>query len=124
MEKMIRMCLNWKVIGGLTVVGLGLWLMAPNLLAAALPILLIAVCPLSMLLMMKAMGGRHDSDSSQTRDARIGHTVEPSREVHMAQLRAQRETLDNEISALDSQETVARGAAALAQNDEERNRQE
>lgn len=33
-------------------------------------------------------------------------------------------TLDNEISALDSQETDARGAAALAQNGEERNRLE
>ncbi len=35
---------------------LGVWLLAPQLLAAALPVLILAACPLSMLLMMRGMG--------------------------------------------------------------------
>ena len=103
MEKMIRMCLNWKVIGGLSVVGLGIWLVAPNLIAAAIPVLLIAVCPLSMLMMMKAMDGGHRS--SQSSDAGIDDGVAPSREVRIAELQAQREMLDSRISVL-REETI------------------
>jgi len=121
MEKMFRMCLNWKVIGGLTVVGLGIWLAAPNLLAAALPVLLIAVCPLSMLLMMKAMGG--GQHSSQPADAKTDARVAPSREVRIAELQAQRETLDSEITALEAEETDARGAAPVAESGEGRDHQ-
>ena len=50
-------CLNWKVGAGLAAVGLALFLIAPHLLLAALPLLLVLVCPLSMLLMMR---GRHE----------------------------------------------------------------
>ena len=49
-------CLNWKVIGALAAVGLGIYLVAPGVAAAAVPLLVLAVCPLSMLLMMRAMG--------------------------------------------------------------------
>jgi hypothetical protein len=110
MDKMIRMCLNWKVIGGLTVVGLGIWLAAPSLLVAALPVLLMAVCPLSMLLMMKAMDGGHRSSQP---DSRTDDAVAPSPEVRIAELRSKRETLDRKISALEEEETGARGAAPL-----------
>jgi L-asparagine transporter-like permease len=48
-------CLNWKVIGALAAVGVGIYLVAPGV-AAAGPLLVLAVCPLSMLLMMRAMG--------------------------------------------------------------------
>jgi len=52
------MCINWKVVAGLVVVALGLLALgSPSLARAALPYLLSAVCPLSMLLMMKNMGG-------------------------------------------------------------------
>ena len=54
---MFKMCLNWKVLAGLAVVGVGIFLVAPGLALAALPLLLLAACPLSMLLMMKSMGG-------------------------------------------------------------------
>lgn len=53
----MKMCLNWKVVGGLAAAGIGLFLVAPNMAAAALPFLVLAACPLSMLLMMGAMGG-------------------------------------------------------------------
>ncbi|MGH2658300.1 MAG: DUF2933 domain-containing protein [Actinomycetota bacterium] len=121
MEKMIRMCLNWKVIGGLTVVGLGIWLAAPNLLAAALPVLLIAVCPLSMLLMMKAMDRGHHS--SQPGDAKTDARVAPSREVRIAELQAERKILDSKITALEAEETDVQGASPIAESGEGRDHQ-
>ena len=50
--QMLKMCLNWKVIAGLAVVGAGIFALAPDLALAALPILLLAIFPLSMLFMM------------------------------------------------------------------------
>jgi hypothetical protein len=108
MEKMIRMCLNWKVIGGLSVVGLGIWLVAPNLITAAIPILLIAVCPPSMLVMMKAMDGGHRS--SRSSEAGIVDGVAPSRDVRIAELQAQKELLDSRISLLREEMSDTPGA--------------
>lgn len=103
MDKMIRMCLNWKVIGGLSAVGLGIWLVTPDLTAAAIPVLLIAACPLSVLLMMKAMHGGHRP--SQSGGKGVDDGVAPSREVRIAELQAQGEQLDDRISLL-REETV------------------
>jgi len=52
-----HLCLNWKVVAGLAVAGLGIWVAAPNLVWAALPVLVVLACPLSMLFMMRGMGG-------------------------------------------------------------------
>ena len=49
------MCLKWQVLAGAAVVAAGLWLAAPGLFAAAAPLLFLAVCPLSMVLMMRGM---------------------------------------------------------------------
>lgn len=59
--KALTMCLNWKVIAALAVVASGIALAAPGLLVAALPLLFLAACPLSMLLMMRGMGGMGSS---------------------------------------------------------------
>ncbi len=48
-------CLNWKAVAGLAVVGLGIWALAPGMWAAALPVLVVLACPLSMLFMMRGM---------------------------------------------------------------------
>src|SRR6266511_4986573 len=53
----LHICLNWKVVATLAVTGLGIWVVAPNLVWAAVPILVVLACPLSMLLMMRGMGG-------------------------------------------------------------------
>jgi len=53
---MLKCCLNPRVLIGAGVVGVGILLIAPNLLAAALPTLLVLICPASMLLMMLGMG--------------------------------------------------------------------
>jgi hypothetical protein len=52
-----RFCIDWKVVAGLATVALGLFLFQPRLFTAALPVLLVAACPLSMLLMMWGMRG-------------------------------------------------------------------
>lgn len=107
MDKMLRACLNWKVIGALVLVGLGVWAVAPNLLVGVLPILLIAVCPLSMMLMMRGMQGEH---GSHHRGADQETRVAPSRDVRLGELMAERRAIDQRIVELEerAEETAAR----------------
>lgn len=66
---MMKMCLNWKVLAGLAAVGVGIWAVAPGTLAAALPLLLLAACPLSMAIMafgMRGMASRGEHAGSAT----------------------------------------------------------
>lgn len=56
--KYLRVCLDPRVVGAVALAGLAVVLLAPGLVAAAIPLLLVAACPLSMLVMMRAMGGR------------------------------------------------------------------
>lgn len=51
------MCLNRKVLTGAGMVALGVLLFAPRMFGDVLPLLMVAICPLSMLLMMRAMSG-------------------------------------------------------------------
>jgi hypothetical protein len=68
---MLGMCLNWRVLAGLGAVAAGVALFAPGYALAILPLLLLAVCPLSMVAMMFAMkgmagmGGRHNMDEAR-----------------------------------------------------------
>lgn len=65
--KHFRLCLNWKVLLGLAIVAVGIYFaVSPSALKAALPLLLVAACPLSMMLMMRAM-------------PRGSHAVQPER---------------------------------------------
>ncbi len=67
--KMLKMCLNFKVLAALAAVGAGVYLWAPGLFAAALPLLILALCPLSMVLMMGMMGGgKKDEGQDEGRD--------------------------------------------------------
>lgn len=62
------MCINKKVVASLAIVALGIYLFAPSLVAAALPLLILAACPLSMVLMMRMMSRSDDkSDGSPAR---------------------------------------------------------
>lgn len=56
-KKMAGMCINWKVVGGLAAIGVAVWITAPQMVAAILPLLILAACPLSMVFMMRAMSG-------------------------------------------------------------------
>ena len=64
----MKMCFNWKVAAGLTAAAVAVFAFAPNLIGAALPVLIIAACPLSMIVMMRAMSGasRCDTPSNGT----------------------------------------------------------
>ncbi|EGX61031.1 MULTISPECIES: DUF2933 domain-containing protein [Streptomyces] len=52
------MCLNKKVLIGAGVVAGGLFLVKPAWAVAALPLLILALCPLSMIFMMRGMGSQ------------------------------------------------------------------
>ncbi len=98
----MKMCLNWKVLAGLGAAGVGIYLFAPGLAVAALPFLLLAVCPLSMLLMMKGMqGGQCETQGRQApQEADAGLT----REEQIARLRTHQATLADQIDALEQEE--------------------
>lgn len=52
------MCLNKKVLIGLGSVAVVMLAISPRSLGSAAPLLMFAVCPLSMVLMMRGMNGR------------------------------------------------------------------
>ena len=54
----LRTLADWRVVAVLVAVGAGVALLATNMVAAAIPLLLVAACPLSMVVMMRSMGSR------------------------------------------------------------------
>lgn len=54
-NKLSFMCFNPKVVFALVVVAVGMWVVAPGAAAGALPVLVVAACSLSMILMMRGM---------------------------------------------------------------------
>jgi hypothetical protein len=98
--KMLKMCLNWKVLASLAAVGVGVYLFAPRLLAEAVPVLLLAACPLSMLLMMWAM----QRSQGQVQQTPQEPDVDLTREEQVAQLRAQQAALADRIGELEREE--------------------
>lgn len=57
--EMLKKCLNPKVLIGLATVAAVIGIVAPKALVAALPLLIFAACPISMILMMSSMGKGH-----------------------------------------------------------------
>lgn len=132
--KMGGMCFNWKVVAGLAAAGLGIWAVAPNLVGAALPLLLLAACPLSMFLMMRGMGGgqcaNQPQGSSQPRgtDQPARHGLMPDEQLaelkdRAAGLQQQHETIVREIARLEASNVpVVREAEAVARAADARGR--
>ncbi len=55
-SKLFLMCFNWQVLAVLVVVGGGLFLfLLPGKALAVAPLLLVALCPLSIIFMMSKM---------------------------------------------------------------------
>lgn len=98
--QMLKHCLNWKVIAGLAAVGVGIFAVAPNLAVAALPFLLLAICPLSMMFMMKGMQGNEGGEGRVSSETDAGST----REEELARLRTQQATLTERIGVLEQDE--------------------
>ena len=110
-----KMCLNPKVLIGLAIVGTAVFLLAPHLILAVLPLLFLAACPLSMLLMGRAMmGGHHQSAQadapSDPRAAASPLQSEPGSTDEVAHLRA-------EVKALQAQIEDGRVSAGAPQAD-------
>jgi len=58
MKRVLGVCLDWRVLAGLGAIALAIWLYAPQLLLAALPVLLVLACPISMGVMAWMMRGQ------------------------------------------------------------------
>lgn len=97
----MRLCINWKVVAGLAWGAFVLWLVVPNFFWLALPLLIIAACPLSMLVMMRSMRRQH---TSLTQAEGSSHTAE----VQLTVVRAQQEPLGHEIARLETTQAVER----------------
>ena len=57
---------NRNVVGGLVLAGVAVVLLAPSLLSKVVPLLFVAACPLSMVLMMRMMGGGRQQSAPST----------------------------------------------------------
>src|SRR6266566_2635094 len=123
----VQMCLNWRVLAGLAVVGLIVLVVAPQLIWAALPILLIAACPLSMLFMMRGMAGNRNATTQiqgdqlpagLTRDERLAEL-----QSRMSSMQDEQEAIARQIAEIESPETpVMFEAEAVARGADERSR--
>lgn len=96
---MLKMCLNWKVVAGLAAIGLAIWAVAPGFVAAALPILVLAACPLSMLAMGVAMAKGHGTAERQ--QAPAGASETPALRQELEAVRAREAALAARIRALE-----------------------
>lgn len=113
----LKMCLNWKVIAGVAALGVGFFVFAPGLAAAALPFLVLAICPLSMILMMGAMNNTGKDGQAGAACAMSNSQKPRSREEQLAQLQMQQRELAGQIAVLEQAETepeARTGSAALS----------
>ncbi|HUQ77629.1 MAG TPA: DUF2933 domain-containing protein [Patescibacteria group bacterium] len=100
----LRACLNWRVVAAIAAVGVGVAVFAPDVIAAAVPLLLVAACPLSMLVMMRTMGGRQ-SDLSPGPDPGVVDRPAQLRE-QLAARRLEQEQLEQELARLEAADRV------------------
>lgn len=126
--KMGRLCFNWKLVAGLAAVGLGVWVLAPGLFAAALPLLILAACPLSMLFMARGMKGGQCSTQPEQASQPAG--VRLTREEQLTELKAQlaiaqtqQQAIAREIGEIEAASAPAvREAEAVARAADQRGR--
>lgn len=101
----LRMCYDWRVLTGLAALGVGVFLVAPGIAAAALPLLILAACPLSMMLMMKSMGGQsmadHQAPAAEAPSAPAGDRVAALR-AELTELGRRQERLAAELAVIDA----------------------
>lgn len=95
-------CFNWKIVAALAAAGVGLWAIAPGLATAVLPLLVLAACPLSMVLMMRTMNSTGEGCGRP--EPAAGEQIQALR-AEVAALRAERpselDDLRSEIARTD-----------------------
>lgn len=94
----LRMCLDVRVLAGLALTAGAVWLVAPGLFAAALPILILAACPLSMLVMAWMMRG-HGATAPNTSSADRVVALERERQRIEAEIARARSEADAPVAA-------------------------
>lgn len=65
-------CYNKNVLIGMAVIALAVLVLKPSWMLAALPLLLLAACPLIMMFMMRAMSGKSGGEGSPHVDKATG----------------------------------------------------
>ena len=114
MNRYLKMCLNWKVAAALAAAVAAVWVFAPKVAVGVAPLLLIAVCPLSMLLMMATMRGGHQDTSP---DHPGGLDTAPSErrlaelKSQMSEVQARQDSLANEIRRLEDRRQEVEGGS-------------
>ena len=63
------MCINKRVVFGVAAVALAVLAFSPRLLAGLTPVLVMAICPLSMVFMMRGMNGRRAGETASAADS-------------------------------------------------------
>lgn len=94
--RLLRACLDPRVLVGLAAVGIAIAVLAPGLVGAAFPLLLVAACPLSMAVMMLAM--RQPGQGSQVAETGADHDSELRRELQDVQ--ARQHGIETELAVL------------------------
>ena len=98
-----RFCIDWKVVAGLAAVAVGILLVQPRLFISALPVLLVAACPLSMVLMMWGMRSMGQSAPPVVAAPRQQADQELSPNEQLARLRGQLSDLQSAQLAIAEQ---------------------
>jgi hypothetical protein len=110
----LKHCLNPKVIAALAVIAAAIWIVAPGAFAAAWPVLVVAVCPLSMLAMMLLMRGSGTDAAPDPHAALPARQAGGAEDTHIAALRAQIDDMQARLAAVTDPAEPADGAAGPA----------
>ncbi len=97
MRHTLGMCFNWKVLAGLAAVGVAVLLLAPATALALLPLLVLAICPLSMGAMMFAMR-QHGTETSASRHEAASPASPEVKRARLAALREEEQRLELELA--------------------------
>src|SRR6266704_609914 len=126
---LLGMCLNWKVLAGLAAVGLLVLVVAPQFIGVALPLLLVAACPLSMLFMMRGMSGNGiaNQTASQTTQLPAGGSTRDEQlaelQSRLSSVQAEQASIARHIAEIESPEVpVVSEAEAVARAAHEQHR--
>lgn len=80
------MCFNPKVLAGLALVALAVWVYAPGAFLAVLPFLVLALCPISMIFMGRMMTKSDSTSANATQDpaAKLAALRREQRQLRLA----------------------------------------
>lgn len=120
---LIECCLNWRVVAGLVVLGAALFIYAPKLALALLPVLVVLICPISMLFMMRSMGKMNMGADKAEHAGSSGPLDHLSRdqqlqllEAQLGRVQEQQRAIARELPALDRRRAAAGVAGAVGSN--------